>query len=156
MIDAKREDELARLNEPRKVHMDPNSQHQIWSLWTWTITPERKQMPAFGSSRNRVLEIKTNLARFANKCFGNTGQMNVSQYSDGRVIVKCRVEGHPVHDPKYVLYIKAQWHRFLTNGFGQRCTIEFNAKLEAGDAENGKPRDQLIILPAFHMGVNHK
>jgi hypothetical protein len=139
--------------------MDPNSQHQMWSLWTWTVIPERRQpvkQYSFSGPYGEMVKvpltieiIKTNVAKFANKCFGNTGQMNVSQYSDGKVEIKVRVEGHPVHDPAYVQHVRDSWKRFLLNGFGQRTTIEFSAKLEAGNAQDGKPAEQLIILPAL-------
>jgi hypothetical protein len=137
--------------------MDPNSQHQLWSLWTWTVKPERapSKLVSFGAAKKLPLSvdaIKTNIARFAQKCFGNAGQMNVSQYSDGKVEIKVRVEGHPVHDPAYVQHIRRSWDRFLVNGFGQRSKIEFSAKLEAGDVQDGKPREQLIIIPPLKIG----
>jgi hypothetical protein len=139
--------------------MNPNSQHQMWSKWTWKITPPKTNMPSFGRahriSRGRIEQVKTNIARFANKCFGTNGQMNVLQYTDGSVLVRVRVEGHPVHDPAYVIHVREAWDVFLRNGFGQRSTIEFSAKLEAGDVQDGKPADQMIILPPLQIGVEH-
>jgi hypothetical protein len=157
-------DELARLNEPQKVHMDPNSQHQLWSLWSWTVKPAprpRIGLVAFGGKRVKVQgrnfeEVKTNCLRFGRKAFGSTGQMNIQEYSDGKYIIKCRVEGHPVHDPAYVDHQNAAWTRFFVNGFGVGTEVSLETKLEAGDAQDGKPRDQLVIIPPFHIGVQSK
>lgn len=116
-------------------------------------------MVSFGKSktisRGRIEQIKKNLARFANRCFGTNGQMNVQQFSDGTVTVRVRVEGHPVHDPAYVIHVREAWDMFLRNGFGQQSKIEFHAQLEAGDVQDGKPADQMIILPPLQIGVEH-
>jgi hypothetical protein len=160
-------DEIAKINEPEKVHMDPNSQHQIWSLWTWTVTPpleKRTTLLQFGKSprKRKILtrprnfeEIKVNCARFGRKAFGSTGQMNVQHWSNGQYIVKVRTEGHPVHDPAFVTWMNGNWEKFFISGFGKGTQVKLETKLEAGDAQDGKPRDQLIIVPPFHIGVEH-
>jgi len=163
-------DELAKRNETPKVHMNPNSQHQLWSLWVWTVTPPRQklektaQLFAFGGKKVKAKqtksrnfeEVKTNCLRFGRKAFGSTGQMNISHWSNGQYIVKVRTEGHPVHDPNYVRWMNSNWQKFFTEGFGKGTTSTLETKLEAGDAQNGKPRDQLIILPPFHIGVERQ
>lgn len=82
--------------------------------------------------------------------------MLVEQKRNGQWIIKVRTEGHPVHDPKYLDYVCGLWRRFFFKGFGYSSIIEFSAKLEAGDAENGKPRDQLVIMPPLAIGVEHE
>lgn len=147
------------MQEVQKVHMDPNSDHQLWSKWTFLVTPPlRQQLNAFPrrtlKHKRPFEEVKLNVGRFTNKLFGNTGQGNLQQLRNGQWRYICRVEGAPVHDPAYVKFTKDQWTKFFIAGFGNGTTVSIDAKLEAGDAQNGKPRDQLIILPQLQIGVN--
>jgi hypothetical protein len=58
-------------------------------------------------------------------------------------------EGHPVHESPYVEYVHDQWKKFFVQGFGPGCEIQTHARLEAGDRQDGRPADQLIILPSL-------
>jgi hypothetical protein len=77
--------------------------------------------------------------------------MNVQRHSFGWEI-QVLVEGHPVHDPAFVTYMHGAWRRFFEAGFGN-CRVQSSAKLMAGDVENGKPRDQMIIMPALEVDL---
>ena len=124
--------------------MDPNSQHQVWSKWEYLVTP------APGRPRPSWDLVRANAARFARKAFGSAAQMNIIERTQDWEF-QILVEGPPVHDPAYVEHIHAAWRKFLRNGFGEMCKVQSSAKLMAGDAENGKPRDQMIILPALEI-----
>jgi len=128
--------------------MDPNSAHQRWSLWQYRVYPDQTHRPSFAT-------VKANVARFARLTFGSTSEMRIVCATDDQARLywelSVRTEGHPVHDPRYVDWMHAQWRRFLLNGFGSSCIIHPHARLEAGDRQDGRPADQLIILPTLRI-----
>lgn len=94
-------------------------------------------------------EIKTNSARFLTKLLGTTtGQMGV-EVERGTLIIRVRAEGPPVHDSEYVKYIREQSTAFFVSGFGPSTQVDVQAKLEAGSREDGRPSDQLLIMPSI-------
>lgn len=119
--------------------MNPNSQNQRWSKWVWFVVPGRKIFRPFSN-------IKENCARFGRKAFGAASQMRIRQNKRG-YIVEVLTEGHPVHDPQFVDYVRCGWQVFFEHGFGLGTTAKMTAKLMAGSPQNGKPADQMIILP---------
>lgn len=121
--------------------MNPNSAHQIWSKWTFHVTPGRK-------IRTTRAELEANCGRFGRKAFGSASQMRITT-KKGVLIVDVRTEGHPVHEPPYVEWMRQQWARFFLNGFGAGTTVTLDTKLEAGSRQDGTPADQLIILPSI-------
>lgn len=50
--------------------MNPNSAHQVWSRWTFTVTPGR-------SIARPVANVRDNCARFGRKAFGAASEMRV-------------------------------------------------------------------------------
>jgi hypothetical protein len=123
--------------------MNPNSKNQIWSKWTFTVTP--------GVSRRRTLaEVRAHCARFGRKAFGAASAMRITR-AGGRWTIEVRTEGHPVHESAYVDWMQRQWAPFFVNGFGLGTVTTCTAKLEAGDRQDGTPADQLIILPTLSI-----
>lgn len=123
--------------------MDPNSQHQIWSLWTFIVTPGMVMERPFR-------DVKYNLSRFARNAFGSTSQINIVW--DGKsYVIKIRSEGHPAHDPSYQKYFLENFTKFFVNGFGLGTSVNMLVKVEAGDKQDGKPAEQLIILPSINL-----
>lgn len=107
-----------------------------------------------GTIRQRSFaEVRENAARFARKCFGSASRMKIEQNSRG-YLVQVLSEGHPIHDPDYVNYIRELFERFFTNGFGVGTQVKMNAKLMAGSRQDGTPSEQLLILPPVSMSVN--
>lgn len=130
--------------------MDPNSQHQTWSLWVFKVIPGDK------TKHPSVQEVKWNCWKFGRQpeIFGQTGQMHVERVPRdiGEFwIIKYRVEGKEVFDPQLVKVYKAAWAKFFTNGFGAKTYVECEVKHEAGDKQDGKPPDQLIIIPPVNF-----
>ena len=127
--------------------MNPNSANQRWSFWEYRIYPERTRRPDYQT-------VKGNSARFGRLMFGRASEMRVVHATDtyGRPYweVAVRSEGHPVHDPTYVLWMHNEWQRFFQQVFGQTCEVQPHARLEAGDRQDGTPPDQLIMLPRLH------
>jgi hypothetical protein len=122
--------------------MNFNSAHQVWSLWQYRVYPETR--PSF-------LLVKDNCARFGRLAFGSASQMRIAQAYDthGRLYweIAIRTDGHPVHERPYVEWMHDHWRTFFRQGFGQACEIQAHARLEAGDRQDGRPADQLIVLP---------
>jgi hypothetical protein len=129
--------------------MNPNSQHQIWSLWEYQIYPDFNKRPDY-------LTVKTNCARFGRLIFGSASTMKIRHAGDasGKLFweVAILTENHPVHDPAYTEWVHEKWKVFFQNGFGPTCEIRCHARLEAGDRQDGTPADQLIILPPLAHG----
>lgn len=128
--------------------MDPNSQHQVWSLWEYRAYPD-------GSKRPDLALVKRNCARFGRVLFGRASEMSIREAFDERRRfweIKVLTEGHPVHEPRYTEWVHAQWRRFLAAGFGATCEVRCHARLEAGDRQDGRPADQLLILPTLKAG----
>lgn len=120
--------------------MSPNSAHQLWSRWTFTVTPGRRVERPFAN-------VRDNCARFGRTAFGAASAMRVTTHGN-RWVIDVRTEGHPVHDARYVDWMTAQWRRFFVNGFGVGTVVQCDTKLEAGDRQDGRPAAQLIILPS--------
>ena len=122
--------------------MNPNSAHQMWSLWTFRVKPGRTSVYSVG-------DLKHNLGKFSRKVFGSASQMKI-EVQNGLVFM-VRTEGHPVHDAQYVEYVRKLWNDFLTVGFGVGTEVTLEAKLEAGSRQDGSPSEQLIILPPVRV-----
>ena len=136
--------------------MDPNSKNQMWSRWTYTVYPMALKRP-------NLATVKYNCAKFGKKVFQSASEMSVmcglekAKPGEKRRLfweIDIRTEGHPVHDTAYVEYVHDLWRRFFREGFGQQCEINCKAKLEAGDRQDGKPADQLIIIPTIKIDPN--
>lgn len=123
--------------------MNPNSAHQLWSKWIWVVAAVKH--PKFE-------EVKLNCARFARKVFGNATAMKIDQKADNTWTISLLTEGHPVHDPRYLAYLKSIWVRFLKNGFGEASKIIVDVKLTAGSRQDGSIAEQMIIIPAINLG----
>lgn len=124
--------------------MNPNSKNQLWSLWEYRVYPDQTKRP-------NVATVKANCARFGRLVFGSASEMRLRCATEqGRMYweVAVRSEGHPVHDPGYTEWMHAQWKKFFREGFGPTCEVQVHARLEAGDRQDGRPADQLIILPS--------
>jgi hypothetical protein len=124
--------------------MNPNSQNQMWSKWTMTVTP--------GVVRNRPFEnVRENIARFMRKGFGSGSEMRLTRNGQNYV-VEVRTEGHPAHDPGYVSYMTTNIHTFFVAGFGLGTVCKTEVKVEAGSMQDGKPAEQLMMLPPLTLG----
>lgn len=126
-----------------RMHMDPNSANQRWSKWTITVSTTRQ-------IHRDDPTVRSNVARFMSKAFGSASQMRITKQSNGLWVFQIRSEGHPVHDPTYVSFLASNFQKFFIAGFGVGTKVSVTAKLEAGSAQNGRPADQLVILPSIH------
>jgi hypothetical protein len=126
--------------------MDPNSAHQLWSRWTVTIDTPRAM------SKH---ELSLNAQRYFRLLFRSTvGRMKVdrrytfaNRFIGWRITVE--IEGPPAQDPAYRQAAKADiLRRFVEAGFHTR-QARIAVAILAGDAQDGRPPSQLIVLPTI-------
>lgn len=117
--------------------MNPNSNNQVWSKWTFDIRPQKHVSMQW---------VKSNCARFGRKMFGSASEMRIS-YQNGVWKIEIRTEGAPVQDVRFVQYIEQIWNKFLLAGFGGDANVCTTMKLEAGNKQDGTPSDQLVMVP---------
>ena len=124
---------------------DPNSQHQKWSKWTWSIRPGRQLV-------RPLEEVTYNIAKAFRtidtlKAFFRVGsQVRIQSTVDGYTL-EILAEGIDAHDPSVVEFIRREMTILFVNGFGVDTQVTQSVKWMAGDKEDGKPRDQMLILP---------
>lgn len=134
--------------------LDPNSQHQLWSHWTFTIYEGGRHAP--------YADVVTNARHWIRAGFGTVGECRVCERlvtargSDDEAflqqvyIIEARVEGVPAHDPGYVASVRRQFlQRFVAPGWGPLAAGDVQVKVLAGDTQDGKPRAQLIVMPSI-------
>lgn len=126
--------------------VDPNSTHQRWSRWRFSIVPDARRRP----TRDEVLN---NFRRYIARLFrSTTGRVQVAITRDGHrtlYVCVCEIEGPPVHDADYRAYVEREVAGvFVAKGFGPGARLQqMDAVLLAGSAEDGKPARQLIVMP---------
>lgn len=121
--------------------MDPNSTHQRWSKWMFVIRAHRK--------RPSKADIIDNARRFFALTFRSTvGQVMVDVWRNTYTIYLV-IEGPAAHDPSVQDAIERQFREhFICRGFGVGARLEkMEVGLLAGSREDGRPPDQLIVMP---------
>lgn len=129
------------------ANMDPNSAHQLWSRWVIVI------YAASASRWPSQMELSLNARKFARALWHTTtGRVSVLQTSNPTkgicYRITCEVEGPTVHDAAYRAWAIKQWQaKFVDVGFGLGTRCEVDAALLAGDAQDGRPPTQVIVMP---------
>jgi hypothetical protein len=57
-----------------------------------------------------------------------------------------------VTDPAYTKAVRRAFRRFVEQGWGSLALWNVRAEVLAGDAENGKPPAQLVVMPSIQRG----
>jgi hypothetical protein len=126
--------------------LDPNSQHQLWSRWVFGVEASPRKLPD-------VKECAENARRFFAKGFKSTmGQVRCDQQGTYYCFI-VEIEGPPVHDPEYRAEVKARFEeKFMRLGFGPSARLtRFHAGVLAGDKEDGRPPEQLLVMPTLRL-----
>lgn len=128
---------------------EPNSTHQRWSRWTFTITSPTR--------RPSGQEVLDNFRRFVRVVFRSSiGEARVRMNRGDTYELSLHIEGPPVHDAAYRAAMARTWlARFVRPGFGPDATMTMDATLLAGSYEDGRPSTHLIVAPpiVFPAGV---
>jgi hypothetical protein len=134
--------------------MNPNSQHQIWSRWTVTAVLQHRASHDDPRFHQR---IELEHAHVLRGLFGSAGEARVMRVIGvvrgvltERWTLEGRVEGPPVHDPVFRARVYTTLRAHYQRGFGSGAVVTATAALEAGDAQDGAPPAQLLILPSLH------
>lgn len=135
---------MSKVPSPEKPWgpMDPNSEHQLWSYWRFEVVDLRAHL-----RRRSLANVRENVHRYFQMIFGSVGQARVTQ-KVSKWIIELRVEGVPAQDPEFVESVKKDFEeKFVFQGFGPMATVSLTTRILAGDAQDGKPRKQLIVAP---------
>ncbi len=124
--------------------MDPNSQNQIWSEWTWFVVPGS---PIVLTDKEYFETVRADFARFAREQFGSAGKARVTQVMRGFVF-EALIEGHPIGDERFREIVRKTSERRFKKLFGESTLVTMEAKLMAGKRDDGKPPDQMLLLPS--------
>jgi len=109
---------------------DPNTEHQVWSRWTFEVRECVRTVPH--------KEVELNAARWLRKGFGSVGKARVARTVTGWRI-EAIVEGAPVQEPAYVAHVAQEFQqRFVEPGFGTLATSKVKAELLAGEDPAGR------------------
>ena len=111
--------------------IDPNSQHQIWSHWTFTVHASGRH-PSYA-------DVKKNVTTWLRKGFGSVGQAKIVEHVNSWVI-EARVEGVPADDPKYYDYVCSEFSKFVELGWGPLAISSVDAQILA----DGK--QQVVVI----------
>lgn len=132
--------------------MNPNSQNQTWSKWTFDVVS--------GTRNPSFTMMKEMAARFARIVFHSATNMNVKEVTlvdpNGVPVRGWRIEilseGHPVQEPDFREKMIRTWkEKFFAPGLGPGTTVRSEVKLMAGENPLGQPDDQMIILPPLEF-----
>lgn len=128
----------------------PNTQHQTWGRWTFVV---HASPPLF--CRPSLEEVRANCARFfALLARGGAALLNVEEVAlpktPGvvRYVITLRWDNRQALDPVFQAEVGKRVGKFFYDGLGPTATVHLKpVAIEAGDAEDGKPPAQLLIVP---------
>ena len=123
--------------------MNPNSQHQLWSRWTFGLQADVNHLPL-------VRDVRENARRYFAKGFqSHAGRVRITKPDALEYVIEVEIEGPPAHDPEYRTHVKRQFiEHFMFKGFGYSARlVRFDVKPLAGYLQNGKPAEQWIVMP---------
>lgn len=143
--------------------LDPNSQHQLWSRWTFYVYSGTKHPP--------FTEVREAFARWARMGFGSVGRAKVDEWrnrnikrrdSSGRwsrqlergYTLVVETEGRPAHDLGYRASVETCFKRdFVEKGWGSGSGAEASMEVVilAGDQQDGRPASQLLVMPTIKL-----
>jgi hypothetical protein len=136
--------------------LDPNSQHQLWSEWTFTVYEGGRKMPQ--------TDVQANAARWLRAGFGSVGTARVTKkvftvdaggprpFAQDSWVIEARVEGPPAHDPTYVASVRRMFNAFVAKGWGPMAVGTLTVRVLAGDQQDGQPRSQVIVMDGPLLG----
>lgn len=127
--------------------IDPNSEHQLWARYTFKV---------YGGRIIPDREARLNITRWLRHMFGAAGRVRFLTTIEGprnTVVFTAEVEaeGRAAHDPTYESYVRREWDKLVEKGWGRTAIGALHIKILAGDLQDGKPREQLIVMPSINL-----
>lgn len=124
---------------------DPNSAHQLWSRWIFTIRASGNRLPT-------TADVRENLRTYVRARFRTTvGHVRLDRPLLLQYVIALEIEGPPAHDPEYRAYQQRVFAAtFVAQGFGPDARLEsMEVGILAGDHQDGRQPTQLIVLPSL-------
>lgn len=131
--------------------INPNSQHQLWGRWTFVVMASSIQ-----PSQQEVLHNARKYFRMAFPAAWGRYRCDVQVTPMAALYaIIAELEGPDVRDLAFVERIKIDFEdKFVKRGFGPSASLaRFEVSLLAGDAQDGKPPAQLLVMPRMAPGV---
>ena len=127
--------------------IDPNSAHQLWARYTFKV---------YGGRVVDDREARLNITRWLRCMFGSVGRVRFLTTIEGPFgtvvfTTELEAEGKPAHDPTYAKYVRGEWDKLVEKGWGRTAISVTHIKVLAGDLQNGKPREQLVVMPYIKL-----
>ena len=128
--------------------MNPNSAHQQWSEWVFTV-----EQPGAGASDFNATTLA--LGRFFTATMGSVGQMKVDEAVNVARHLKTwtvtvQAEGESVYQPGWRDYVRRAFEASAARHFG-KARVTMDVRLLAGQTATGKPPDQWLIMPTIEL-----
>ena len=124
--------------------LDPNSQHQLWSHWLFTVRE-------FGQGIASIRTVAVNARRWLRQGFGSVGEARVERklfsttLPDGVVlhqsgyVIEGRVEACPRTTPVMCRPIERDFQRFVVQGWGSLAVGAYRQGAGGGPARREAP-----------------
>lgn len=133
--------------------MDPNSRHQFWGKWTLTA---RRPLtaPSAMLSDSTASTVQLEWSKIVGSLIGNVGRARMTHKTEtsrpGKLvdvwILEALVEELNQNDPTFEAIAKRKLTGWAENGFGVAVQVSIEYMRMAGDGQDGKPPDQMLIL----------
>ena len=120
--------------------MDPNSQNQRWSLWTFIVYEVGRHVPK--------KDVESNMARWITKLWGSAAKLRVSKVQNNWEI-EVVVEGPTANDKNAVCFVAREFDSFVHKGWSYGGFGNVMVRVLAGEDVQGRPRDQWIDMPTI-------
>lgn len=135
--------------------MNPNSEHQVWGRWEFTIDVHHGALlrtRSFEEVKNASIQFFVRLFR------GKPAEMKIAEVlmqdaGVSRYKITLRVEDERIIAEDYCKQVGQKVTDFFRTGFRCNVNVRLNTKLEAGRDGSGKPAPQLIVVPMLKMDL---
>jgi hypothetical protein len=127
--------------------MNPNSAHQQWSEWVFTVE-------TVTSAAVTLADVTVPLGRFFTALFGSAGRMKIDEAVNAarrRTLwtVTAQVEGESVFAPGWRAHVLQAFTLAAQRRFGDAVRVTMDVRLLAGQTADARPDTQWLILPTI-------
>lgn len=128
--------------------MDPNTQNQRWSKWTFVVSMTDLKFKAFP-----LKDIQASFGKWLKALFQTSaGHANIvpSKTHRGVITFMCEVEGTHIvpDDPGYHSWVENRATEYFVHNLGVSARVTVKGRQIAGQVD-GRPRDQWMAVPSI-------
>ena len=126
--------------------MNPNSAHQQWSEWVFTVETAAAGPP--------FAEVQLAFGRFFTALMGSVGRIKIDEAVNAarrRHIwtVTAQIEGESVFAPGWRTHVLEAFTQAAQRRFGAGVRVQMDVRLLAGQTADGAPPAQWLALPVI-------